>query len=222
MKSKMSILKSLWMIIVVFLVFAAKALPIFISIPFMLIALAAPLYREFRPKSDLDERQIQLSHFSSQIAFYLYIALLLAVLIIEYFTKQENPPNLFYMLLLTPLSVKFLISIFQNFNGVQAATYVGLFFSSIFLLFNLLAHNIFTVEGIIQASPFIVLLAASLLSKKYPLISGLIFALLALISLVIFKSAFDIYLKIMMFSVLTLPFLFCSYVLLFPKKEKLS
>ncbi len=222
MKNKMSILKSLWMIIVVFLVFAAQGLPVFISIPFLLLALAAPLYREFRPKSDLDERQLQLSHFSSHLSFYAYISLILIVMILEYFSKRENPPNLFYMLLLTPLTLKFLISIFQNFNRIQAATYVGLFFSSVFLLFNLLSHNILTFEGIIQTTPFILLLTASILAKKIPFVSGLIFALLSLISFVIFRSNFDIYLKILLFSVLSLPFLFCSFALLFPKKEELT
>ena len=210
------------MIIVVFLVFAAQSLPVFVTIPLLIIALATPLYREFRPKSDLDERQIQLSHFSSHLAFYLYIALMLVALILEYFAKHENPPNLFFMLLLTPLTVKFLISVFQNFDNIRAATYIGLFFSSVFLLFNILSHGLFSVGGLIQAAPFVVLLAASLFAKKYPFISGLIFALLSLVSLLIFKSSFDVYLKILMFSILTLPFLFCSYVLLFHKKEVLS
>ena len=222
MKNKISLLRSLWIIVVVLLIFIARAIPIYITIPFLLIALFAPLYREFQIESDLDERQIQVSHFSSHIAFYIYISLILTVLIVEFLSKKTNPPNLFYLILLTPLTIKLIINIFNSFNAVQAATYIGLFFSTVFLFFNIIAHNIFSFEGIIQASPFIILLFASIFAKKYPTISGIIFALLGITSLILFKSNFDIYLKILMFSILTIPMFFCSYVLLTLKREDLS
>jgi hypothetical protein len=222
MKNKTSLLRSIWIIIVVFLIFTIRELPIYISVPFLIIALSAPLYREFSSAADLDERQIQLSRLSSHIAFYLYIALLLTIVIIEYFSQHKNPPNYFYMLLLTPLTLKFLTAVFQNFDAPQAASYIGLFFSSVFLIFSLLAHNIFSTEGIIQASPFIILISASLSAKRFPLFSGIIFSLSAILSLIIFKSNFDIYLKILLFSILTLPMLFCSYTLLTYRKEELQ
>ena len=219
MKISFSMLKSLWLFAVVLIIFAARGLPVPVLIVLVVLALAAPLIREFRKKTDLDERQIRISHFSSHIAYYVYTASILLVMINEFISAGKNPDNVWYMLLLTPMVIKFYINLFQNYGAVQGARWIGYFFACFWILFVILSSG-FSVEFIIGASPFIILLGAAWYSKKYPTVSGIIFLLIGAVGLYLYiiRTNFDIYLTLLMFTIVPLPILLSGIALtVFPK-----
>jgi hypothetical protein len=81
--NSIEILKSLWLLAAAFMIIIGHALPTWILIVFVIITISAPLIREFRKKTDLDERQIQISHFTSHIAYFVFSALLILVIVKE-------------------------------------------------------------------------------------------------------------------------------------------
>jgi len=186
---------------------AGRGLPVLVLVIFLILALAAPLIREFRKRTDLDERQIHISRFSSHIAFYIYIALVLLVMVNKFIAVGENPSNEFYMLLLVPMVIKFFISVFQNYEPIKAARSIGFLFGGSWLLFVILSHGI-SIEFIIEALPFLLLIAAAWLSCRYPRPSGIVYTVLGLATVYFYiRSNFDFYVKLIMFTILSLPLL---------------
>ncbi|MCK4447125.1 MAG: hypothetical protein KAW56_08585 [Candidatus Marinimicrobia bacterium] len=220
MKISLSMLKSIWLFLVVILLMVGRGLPVPVLVIFIILALAAPLIREFRKRTDLDERQIHISRFSSHIAFYIYIALVLLVMVNKFIAKGENPSNEFYMLLLVPMVIKFFISVFQNYDSIKAARLIGYLFGGSWLLFIILSHGV-SIKFIIEALPFLLLIAAALLSSRYPRPSGIVYTVLGLATVYIYiKVNFDIYMKLIMVSILSLPLLLSGIAMFLSVKYK--
>ena len=215
MKISMSLLKPIWLFGIVVLIMLGRGLPIWLLIIFIILALTVPLLREFRKKSDLDERQLYISHFSSHISFYVLIGLILFVMIQEFVKTGVNPPPQWYMVLLVPLVIKFFISIFQNFGLRSGARGIGFFFAGIWLLFALFSHG-FQFETLIGSVPFLLMATVAWFSKRYPLYCGLGFIVLT-IALLFFFGAwmnFELYVRLLMYSLIPLPLLLSGSALL--------
>jgi len=220
MKLSFLLLKPFYLVSVVLLVMIARGLPLWFLIPLMILALAAPLIRENRPKTDLDERQIILSHYSSHIAFYLMIGLLLFVMLNKYLTVGKNPDPEWYMLLIVPLVVKLIISLFQNYGSVLAARYIAYFFAAVFILFVVLSHG-FSIEALIGSVPFLLILAVSALIGKSPLLAGIAYLLLAVGLTLFFRGwlPLDVYTRLIMYALIPLPLLISGVALVLSKSE---
>ena len=220
MKISNSILKNLWLFAVVLLIMVANGLPVWALISLSVILLSLPLYREFHPATDLDERQITIGHFSSHIAFYAYLLLMLIVISVEFISKGENPDNKWYMLLIVPLLIKFFISLFQNYGPRKTAQLIGYFFASIWLLFATLSHGV-SFEGLIEFLPFIPIYLTCWAAGKWPLIPGIGFLLIATFLLYFFGAwmRMDIYGRVLMYSLIPLPLYLSGLALIFKKEE---
>ena len=201
-----SMLRSLWLFAVVLVIMLGNNLTLWILIPLLIILLALPLLRELTHKTDADERQIFISHFSSHIALYVFIALTLFVMVHNYQLTGQQPGNQWYMVLLVPMIVKMIISLIQNYGAATAGRWIGYFFASVWLLFVLFGHG-FSVETLIEAIPFILLVAIAWFSKKQPLICGILYVALSISSLFFFSGwiKMGIYGLILMYSLIPLP-----------------
>lgn len=219
MKISKSMWKSLWLFAVVILIFAAGGLPPWLLAILVVVFLSIPLIREFRKKSDLDERQIQISHFSSHIVFYVLLAMILFVMIFEYFGQGQNPDPVWYMLIIIPLVIKFFISLFQNYGAVPTSQWIGYFFAGIWLIFVLLSHGL-SLESLIESSPFLIILVVAYVSKKYPLPGGIAFILLAIGLLYFFRGwwKLDVYVRLLMYTLIPLPLLISGMALIIHSK----
>ena len=217
------IVSSLWFLLIILLIMLGGELPLALLITLLVLAFAFPIFREFRRKTEFDERQIQISRFSSHIAMYLFAALVLFVMIYKYIAKAlplDTDPE-FYMLLLVPLTVKMLINVFQNYEPYKAAAFIAYLFGGGWLLFCLFDEGI-SIGGLMQSSPFLVLFAAGLIAKKLPLVSGLVMLVLGIAALVMFIAFANpnIYIKIMMFTLVPFPFMLSGCALIVKKLVK--
>jgi len=216
MKIAGSMIKNLWLFLVVLLVMVANGLPVWLLSIMVVVLIGAPLIREFRKSTDLDERQIQLSHLSSHIAFYLLLILIILVMIIEFYGKGLNPDPVWQMLLIVPLLVKFFINLFQNYGAIKSARWIGYFFSAVWLLFVLLSHGL-EFGAVMESLPFLLILSIAFYSGRYPVLGGILFILLSG-GLSLFFGGwrnFDMYVRVLMFSLIPLPILISGVALIY-------
>ena len=218
------LISSLWFLFIILLIMFGGELPLPILITLLVLAFAYPIYREFRKKTEYDERQIQINRFSSHIAMYLFMALVLLVMIHKYLA-QGLPLDTdleFYMLLLVPITVKMLINVFQNYEPYKAASFIAYLFAGGWMLYNLFSYGI-SMTSIMQSIPFIVLMAAGLTAKKLPLVSGIIMLALGITALVVIiplGRPSSIYGEIMMFTLVPFPFMLSGCALIMKKLQK--
>ncbi len=206
-KISISMLKSLWLFAIVIVTMIAGGLPVWVLSIFVVVALALPLIREHRHKTDLDERQIHISYFSSHIAYYVFLSLILLVMIREFFSQHKEPDTQWYMVLLVPLVIKLFISLFQNYGAVTMARWIGFIFSAIWILFVAFSHG-FSPGALIEAAPFLLIGILAWFAKKVPLIAGIALLLLAIGMTFRFYPAWvakNFYLVILMLSLIPLP-----------------
>jgi hypothetical protein len=216
MKMSSSLLKSGYLFLVVLLVFAARGLPLWLVMLLMVLALAAPLVCEFKKPTDLDERQLFISHFSSHIAFYVFLGLLLFIITRSFIVKRINPEPEWYALLLVPLAVKFLLSFFQNSGPLKGAALTGYFFAGVWLLFVLLSHGL-SVAFLMESIPFLLIAGVAWFSAKNSTVAGIGFLLLAAGLTVFFRGwlRLDVYVRLLMYTLIPLPLLVGGLALLF-------
>jgi hypothetical protein len=182
------------------------------------------LFRGILPSVKVDERQSVIGNFSSHIALYVFLTLTILVILIKYIRLGLEPPTLWYMLLIVPLITKLIISFFMSYGAVRGAQFIGSLIVLIILIFVLLSHGL-TLVAIFEAIPFVVILTLIGLSKKFPRIAGLILILLA-VGLGLFFyirvwSRFDVYLCILMFSLIPIPVLASGLALLTHQRLKI-
>lgn len=221
MKISISLLKNMWLFGIVILMMLGRGLPMWLLVILIILALAAPLMREFRAKSNLDERQRFIGHFSSHIAFYVFIGLILFVMLNNFVSQEINPAPEWYMLLIVPLVIKLFISIFQNYGLQHAAQGIGYFFSGVWLLFALFSHG-FQFETLMGSLPFLLIAATAWYSGKNPLIGGIGFLLLSIGLLIFFNGwmNLDLYVRLLMYSLIPLPLLLSGGALIISLKSK--
>lgn len=126
------VLKSLWLLLVVFLVISGSGLPFGIYVGLVAVTLLAPLVREFALRARRDEREIYLSHFSSHVAYWVYTGLIMIVILVGQHPMPGSPVRIFYGLLLAPMLVKMSISFFQRYGTVRGwSAYLNVFLRGI-------------------------------------------------------------------------------------------
>ncbi|MBN1619195.1 hypothetical protein JW890_00580 [candidate division WOR-3 bacterium] len=216
MKIPESVLRNIWIILISMLLFMANVIPYPLFVLSASVILISPVLLELRRKKIIDERQVQISHFSSHITFYVFLLLLFFVINREYISKNINPPPQFYMLVIVPFVVKMLISLYKNYGPVPTAQWTGYFFSFFWLLFVVLSHGL-SIASLIESIPFLIIFSVSLLSKKFPLAGGVLFFIITVFILVLFRGwwRFDIYVRLLMYSLIPLPLLASSFALVF-------
>ncbi|NOX87808.1 MAG: hypothetical protein GXO77_02200 [Calditrichaeota bacterium] len=220
MKVNSSIIKALWLLVIVLLVMGGRAMPMPLLIALLLIVFFAPIIREFRPQTDLDERQLQISHLSSHISFYVFIALTVLVMLKDYIGKGQNPPPYLYMLLLIPLLVKLLISVYQNYDPRRVAFWIGYGWLGVWALFIVLSHGI-SPEALIELTPFLAVIVLAVLFRKKILISGVLFIVFAIGLSLFFRGwlRLDLYVRLLMYALVPLPLLISGIVLIWNYAE---
>jgi hypothetical protein len=178
----------------------------------------ALFFRGVVPQKLLDERQHIIGNFSSHIAFYLYVATVVFYVIFKYIAVHKHPGNMWYMLLIVPILIKFYVSLLKNFGAGTGARMICFTITGIFLIFTLLSHGI-SLEMIIEAAPFLFFFAAALLSFRFPKMGGFIFLALGVGSLLFFNwQNFEICLRILMYSIIPLPLVLSGIALMTVKK----
>lgn len=174
----------------------------------------ALFFRGVVPQKLLDERQHIIGNFSSHIAFYFYVATVVFYIIFKYIAVHKHPGNMWYMLLIVPILIKFYVSLLKNYGAGTGARMICFTITGIFLIFTLLSHGI-SLEMIIEAAPFLLLFVISFLSFRLPKIGGLVFLGLGVGSLLFFNwRNFDIYLRILMYSIIPLPLVLSGIALM--------
>jgi hypothetical protein len=219
------LVSSLWFLLIILLVLFASEMPLPVLIGLLVLAFAFPMSREFRRKSDYDERQIVMNRFSSHIAFYLFTGLVLMVMIKKYLAQGkplDTDPE-FYMLLLVPLTVKMLVNVFLTFDPRKAGAFICYLFGGFWLIFCLCETGI-SWDFIMHSFPFILLVFAGIAAQKLPLISGIVMVILGLAGLVVgvVMNNPNFYVKVIMFTILAFPLLLGGSALIWTKfpKEK--
>jgi len=213
-------ISSLWFLLVILLILLGGEIPLPVLILLLAAAFAFPIFREFRRRTEYDERQIQISRFSSHIALYLSAVLVLFVMIYKYIAKGlplDTDPE-FYMLLLAPLTVKMLINIFQNYEAHKAAAVICYIFGGGWMLFCLLEEGV-SLGFLIHSWGFILLILCGLAAKKLPAVAGTVILILGLACLALFIGFANpnIYVKIIMFTILPFPLMLSGAALVLSK-----
>jgi len=214
------IISSLWFLLIILLILLGGELPLALLIILLALAFAFPIFREFRKKTEYDERQIQINRFSSHIAMYLFAALVLFVMIYKYLAKGlplDTDPE-FYMLLLVPLTVKMLINVLQNYETHKAVAFICYLFGGGWMIFCLFEEGI-TLGFIIHSWPFILLILCGAAAKRFPIICGFILLIMGLFTLVmfVFYANPNTYVKVIMFTILSFPLMLCGSALIVKK-----
>jgi hypothetical protein len=163
----------------------------------------------------VDERQHDIGNFSSHIAFYLYLTLILFFIIFNFDKIQNEQSSAWYMLLLVPIIVKLYVSLFKSYglgNGARSICYT---ISGFWLLFVLLSHG-FSLGTLIEASPFLLLILITYFSKRFPLVAGIIFFILGIFSIFFFSGweRNGLYHVILMYSLIPFPIILSSFFLI--------
>jgi hypothetical protein len=127
-----SLMKSLWLLLAALLIMLGNGIPFPLLVFLSFVVLATPLFMEFRRCTDLDERQIQISHFSSHIAYFVFLFLLGLGLINEWMIKGQTPEPILFILFFVPIGAKAIICLFQNYGSVSGVHgFMRLFFRGI-------------------------------------------------------------------------------------------
>ncbi len=207
-------------IIVVIMLGFSRALPLPLQILAAVVLLGIPFVREFLPRRDVDERQLQISHFSGSMALYAYLALLLTVIIKDYLSHNQPPGDALLALLIIPLAVKLFISLLQNLDPVQAARCITLIFAGMWLIFAVLSHDT-SIMILVEIVPFLVLIALAFAVPRWPRVCGVLLIALGLaagFTWVWMQKSF--YGALMMFTFSCLPLILSGSALLFPKEKE--
>lgn len=174
-------------------------------------------FRGIVPSTVADERQHVIGNFSSHIAFYVFLALTIAAMLWLYLRNGQNPPSLWYLLLIVPLLAKLYASLLMSYGALRGAQFISATIVCLFFVFILLSHG-FSPGSLIEALPFLVILGVIGLATKQPRLAGAMLIILSVGLVIFFKGWFrmDIYGVILMFSLIPLPVLLSGVALLLP------
>lgn len=114
-------------------------------------------FRGIVPSTAADERQLMIGNFSSHIAFYVCLILTIAAMLWLYIRKDQNPPNLRYLLLIVPPMAKLFTSLLLSYGATRGAQFIRATIVGRFFTFLRLSHGV-SLESSIEAVPFIVIL----------------------------------------------------------------
>ncbi len=214
---KIYVLFYLIAVVVVIMLAFSRALPLPVVSVSALALFAIPFVREFMHRHQVDERQVQISRFSSSMAFYAYLALLITIVIKDYLRLDKPPGDAMLALLVLPLAVKMYVSLLQNFDAIQAGRCLASFFAGIWLIFVVLSHGL-SLMSFVEALPFLFLVGLTFAVKQWPRICGVLLVVLGCASTYIFViKQKTLYTGLLMFAVLALPMILSGMALLAPK-----
>ncbi len=181
-------------------------------------------FRGIIPSKKTDEWQQAVGNFSSHIAFYVFLTLTISIIFVQFIRFDLEPPTLWYMLLIVPMLSKLYTSYFMSFGAVRGAQFVGGTIVLFFFLFILLSHGL-TLVSLMEALPFILIFIMIGLAKKIPRIAGAILVLLALaLGLFFYVKVWyrmDVYLCVLMFSLIPIPVFLSGVALLIHQHMKI-
>ncbi len=220
MKWNASLLKSIWLLLIALLVMIGRGLPLPLLVVLVAIMFFVPIIVEFSPKTKLDERQVYISHLSGHWGFYVFLGLTVLIMLRDYVRLGKNPAPEWYALLIIPLLVKFAISLYQNYEAQKVAYAVGYGWGGVWLLFVLFSHGL-SLTTLIEFTPFALVVILVFLFRKRNAVSGVLFIFFA-VGLTIFFHGWwrlDLYVRLLMYTLVPLPLLVSGIVLL---KESLT
>lgn len=181
-------------------------------------------FRGIIPSSTSDERQHMIGNFSSHVAFYMFVTLTLSVILFKFIRLGQEPPTLWYMLFIVPLLSKLFTSFFMSYGAVRGAQFTGATIVSIFFIFILLSHGL-SLGSLMEAIPFIIIFTIICLAKRFPRIAGAILILLSVVIGLFFYiqiwSRMDVYLQILMLSLIPIPVFISGMALLIHRRAKI-
>lgn len=175
-------------------------------------------FRGIVPSEAVDERQHAIGNFSSHIAFYVFLALTISAMVFLFIRNSQNPPNLWYMLLVVPLVAKLYTSLLMSYGAARGAQILSATIVLLFFTFILLSHG-FSAGSLIEALPFLVILGVIGLAAKHPRLAGALLICLAVGLTIFFKGWFrmDVYGLILMFALIPIPLLLSGVALVLPR-----
>lgn len=179
-------------------------------------------FRGLLPSRQLDERQHDIGNLSSHVAFYVFLALTLFVVLFKYVKPGGREPEpLWDMLLFTPLLAKLYASYFMTYDAARGARFILTTLAALFFIFVAASHGL-SLEGLMEALPFLVMAALVYLSKRLPVTAGLGVMLVAIALLVMMRgwANFDLYIAVLMWSLIPIPLLLCGLAFLLKGREK--
>ncbi len=179
------------------------------------------LLRGVLPARTIDERQNAIGNFSSHIAFFAWLVVLVAMIFSKFIVKGENPSTIWYTLLMTPLLARLYTSFFLTYGGYNGGRFIIYTIVGIVLVFVFLSHGL-SLESLMEALPFFAVAALLVWAMRYPRVAGALLCLIAILSVFFFRGwhNFDLYLQIMMFSLIPIPiFIGGVAIMVKPKQE---
>lgn len=185
------------------------------SLPMRVADYVRLFFRGIVPSTVADERQLMIGNFSSHIAFYVFLVLTIADMLWLYIRKDQNPPNLWYLLLIVPPMAKLYTSLLMSYGAARGAQFISATIVGLFFTFILLSHGL-SLESLIEAVPFIVILGVIGLAPRQPRLAGAFLILLAAGLLIFFHGWFrmDIYGLMLMLSLIPIPVLLSGIALI--------
>jgi len=180
--------------------------------------------RGILPPRKVDERQVAIGNFSSHMAFYVYLTLAILVIMFKFVRYDLEPPTLWYMLLIVPLVAKLISSLFLSYGALRGGQFLGFTIVIFFFIFILLSHG-FSPGALMEALPFGLILVLIGLAQKFPRVAGVVLSLFALALGLFFYFRIwfrmDIYLQILMISMIPVPVFFSGIAWLFHQRLKI-
>ncbi len=162
-------------------------------------------FRGLIPSKMVDERQKHIGDLSSHIAFYSFLSIASVYIV---FYKTGHVGEIWMLLMIVPLIAKTAASLKGNF-GPGGAARIFLYGICVFwFLFVILSHGL-SLSALIEIIPFLIIVSLVFLSKKFPLLMG-IFLVIVGVGLFFFFGGwknFDVYTRLLMYSLIPLPLL---------------
>jgi hypothetical protein len=179
------------------------------------------LLRGVLPARTIDERQSAIGNFSSHIAFFVWLVVLVAIIFNKFISRGENPATIWYTLLMTPLLARLYTSFFLTYGGYNGGRFIIYTIVGMVLVFVLLSHGL-SLESMVEALPFVIVAALLVWAMRYPRLAGALLCSLAILSIFFFRGwhNFDLYLQIMMFSLIPIPIFIGGVAIMVKPKEE--
>jgi hypothetical protein len=178
-------------------------------------------FRGLLPAKKLDERQAVIGNLSSHVAFYVFLTLTLVVVLYRYVRLNLEPAPLWDMLLFVPLVSKLYVSYFQTYDAAKGARYILSTIAGLVFIFVLLSHGL-SLGALLEALPFLLMAGIIYLSKWAPKLAGIIVMLVAIAMLVLMHGwmSFDVYVRILMWTLIPIPLILCGLALMMEQRER--
>ncbi len=157
----------------------------------------AMFLRGIIPGDKIDERQNSLGNYSSHVAFYSFISMVLALFVLDVVELDSGHDNLWYMLLIAPLTTKLIVTFLTNFGAGAGGRMLLYFLATIRIIFIVITH---TSSAIYESYPYALVLLLVFLSKRFNKSIGIMLITFGVIlGYFLWESfVYDVYYKITM------------------------